>query len=80
MGGHEPLEVRHQDGLTTVLPERALSLRRHLPALRALGLRHFLYDLTYTPSPAKHAREILARTVSLDPATETEMNFTRGLL
>ncbi len=80
VGAREGLEILARGGLTYVVPERDFSLRHLLPELRALGVAHFLYDLTYTRSPVKRAGKILAPVHAADPQSETVMNFERRLV
>ena len=75
----EKLEILHRGGLIVVVPERVFSLRHRLDALETMGISHRLYDLAYTPTPSKNARDAIRATDHLDGRHETQMNFERGL-
>jgi len=43
--------VRMQDGVTSVMPQEAFSIRDRLDLLRELGLRSFAYDVSHEDDP-----------------------------
>jgi U32 family peptidase len=79
VGSREQLQILRRDGLTWVVPERDFSLRHRLAELREMGVGAFLYDLTYMQAAPKQLHSALSDTRALDPESESEMNFERGV-
>jgi U32 family peptidase len=79
VGSSEKLKIFRRGDLTYVMPKHDFSLRHCMAELRAMGLHHFLYDLSYGSATVKRTRTALTETKALDERTESAMNFERGL-
>jgi hypothetical protein len=63
-GAGFPLRVEKMDGLTVVLAEKPLDLRRSLPDFQKWGLRRFLHDMDWTRTPSQDVSKILGTPAS----------------
>jgi len=70
--------VRMQDGLTSVMPQEAFSLRDRLDLLRELGLRSFVHDVSQADDPVAVMQGCQEKDRPAAQAVSA-FNFERGL-
>jgi putative protease len=75
----KPLRVLRRDGLTQVVPQIPYSIRQWIPELRALGIRRFLYDLSWGEGDGADFSSLLGEASVAVSRGETSANFQRGL-
>jgi putative protease len=75
----KPLRVLRRDGLTQVIPQTPYSIRQWVPELRALGIRRFLYDLSWGEGDRADVSSLLEEAPVAASRGETSANFQRGL-